>query len=290
MMSIDRPFYRRPFFWAVSAPPLLATLVFFVGPLLLLFYVSFMSPSSTQLFSNHATFDNYAQSLTDSFMLLTIKRTLGVTAAVLGVCLVLGYPVALVVARMTPRRRLITMMVLLFPLMISNVVRAYGWLEILGHDGLINLVLVKLGVIEFPLRMINTFQAVVIGLLTILLPYMIISIANSLTAIDRSLHEAAESLGANPLRTFWHVTWPLSSPGVASGLMLVFFLTLSAYVTIALLGGVRYKLLVSAVFDAVSTLQWPQAAALSFILLALALIAGALIQLVLRPNRVQGRG
>ncbi len=125
--------------------------------------------------------------------------------------------------------------------MISNVVRAYGWLEILGHDGLIKLVLVKLGVIDFPLRIINTFQAVVIGLLTILLPYMIISIANSLTAIDRSLHEAAESLGANPLRTFWHVTWPLSSPGVASGLMLVFFLTLSAYVTIALLGGVRYR-------------------------------------------------
>jgi len=67
-MSIDRPFYRRPFFWAVSAPPLLATLVFFVGPLLLLFYVSFMSSSSTQLFGNHATFDNYPRTLTDTFM------------------------------------------------------------------------------------------------------------------------------------------------------------------------------------------------------------------------------
>ncbi|MDE2608487.1 MAG: ABC transporter permease subunit, partial [Burkholderiales bacterium] len=97
-------------------------------------------------------------------------------------------------------------------------------------------------------------------------------------------------LGANPWRAFWQVTWPLSSPGVASGMMLVFFLTLSAYVTIALLGGVQYKLLVSAVFDAVSTLQWPQAAALSFILLALALAAGAVIQLLLRPHRVQGRG
>ncbi|MBU6492649.1 MAG: ABC transporter permease [Burkholderiales bacterium] len=289
-MRVARPFYRRPFFWAVAAPPLLATLVCFVAPLLLLFYVSFMAPSSTQLFSHHATLANYVQSLSDRYMLLLIRRTLGVTAAVLGVCLLLGYPVALVLARMRPRRRLVTMMVLLFPLMISNVVRAYGWLEILGRNGVVNLVLVKLGWIRVPLRIVDTFEAVVIALLTILLPYMIISIANSLTAIDASLHEAAESLGANPWRAFWQVTWPLSSPGVASGMMLVFFLTLSAYVTIALLGGVQYKLLVSAVFDAVSTLQWPQAAALSFILLALALAAGAVIQLLLRPHRVQGKG
>jgi putative spermidine/putrescine transport system permease protein len=283
-------FYRSPFFWSVSAPPLLAVLVCFVIPLLLLFYISFMTPSDTQLFGNHATLSNYVQAMTDSYILLTVRRTLAVTAAVLGACLVLGYPVALVVARMAPRRRLIAMMALLFPLMISNVVRAYGWLAILGRDGVLNVILVKLGLVSAPLRIVDTFQAVVIGLVTILLPYMIISIANSLAAIDRSLHEAAESLGAGPLRTFWHVTWPLSSPGVAAGLLLVFFLSLSAYVTIALLGGSRYKLLVSAVFDAVGTLQWPQAASLSFILLVVALVCGALIQLVLRPQRVQGSG
>lgn len=283
-----RPFYRRPFFWAVAVPPLAGLIVCFVAPLVLLLYVSFMTPSDTHLFGSEATLGNYVQSLGDRYVLLTIRRTLAVSAAVLGCCLLLGYPVAIVVARMPPRRRLVAMMVLLFPLMISNVVRAYGWLAILGSGGVINVVLLKLNLIAAPLRIVDTFQAVVIGLLTILLPYMIISIANSLATIDRSLHEAAESLGADPWRRFWLVTWPLSSPGVAAGLLLVFFLSLSAYVTIALLGGSRYKLLVSAVFDAVSTLQWPQAAALSFLLLALALLLGALIQAAVRPHRIHG--
>ena len=117
---------------------------------------------------------------------------------------------------------------------------------------------------------------------------MIISVANSLAAIDRSYEEAAQSLGAGPFRTFLHITLPLSTPGVAAGLSLVFFLTLSAYVTITLLGGPRFKLLVSLVYDSVSTLQWPRAAALSFILLALALGFGAVLQAILRPQRVQG--
>ena len=168
--------------------------------------------------------------------------------------------------------------------------RAYGWLAILGREGVINVSLTAMGMIPFPLRMLNTFEAVVLALLTILLPYMIISVANTLAAIDPAYEEAAQSLGAGPVRTFIHVTFPLSSPGVASGLSLVFFLTLSAYVTITLLGGPRYKLLVSLVYDAVGTLQWPKAAALSFILLAIALAVGALIQAVLRPQRVQGRG
>ena len=119
---------------------------------------------------------------------------------------------------------------------------------------------------------------------------MIISIANTLVQIDRVYGEAAHSLGASPLRTFIHVTWPLSSPGVAAGLMLSFFLMLSAYITIALLGGPRYKLLVSMIYDSVVAFQWPKAAAIAFILLALALFGALIIQLVLRPQRVRGKG
>jgi putative spermidine/putrescine transport system permease protein len=265
-------------------------LALFVAPLLFLFYVSFMSPSQSELFAHVATLQNYVEVFTDEFYLLIIQRTLLAGAAILAACLLLGYPVAMVVARMSPRWRLMMLMVLLFPLMVSNVVRAYGWLTILGREGVINAALMQLGWIPFPLRMLNSFEAVVLGLLTILLPYMIISIANSLAQIDKSYEEAAQSLGAGPIRTFLHVTWPLSSPGVAAGLALVFFLTLSAYVTITLLGGPRYKLLVSLVYDSVTTLQWPRAAALSFVLLAIALAVGAAIQAVLRPQRVQGRG
>jgi putative spermidine/putrescine transport system permease protein len=126
---------------------------------------------------------------------------------------------------------------------------------------------------------------VVIGLLTILLPYMIISITNALVAIEPSYAEAAQSLGAGPLRTFLRVTLPLSSPGIASGCLLVFLLTLSAYVTVTVLGGPQTKMLVSLVYDSVVAFQWPRAASLAFVLLAIALAVSALILLVVRPGR-----
>jgi putative spermidine/putrescine transport system permease protein len=117
---------------------------------------------------------------------------------------------------------------------------------------------------------------------------MVISIANTLAALDRRYAEAAQALGASPWRTFVHVTLPLSAPGVASGTLLVFLLTLSAYVTITLLGGPRSKLLVSLIYDSVTAFQWPRAAALAVVLLALALAFTGLLLALLRPARVQG--
>jgi putative spermidine/putrescine transport system permease protein len=188
------------------------------------------------------------------------------------------------------RRRMIVMLLLLFPLMVSNVVRAYGWVALLGRRGVINTGLRDLGVIDVPLDLLYNTEAVVVGLMTILLPYMVITIANTLSALDRRYGEAAQALGAGPVRTFLHVTLPLSTPGVASGMLLVFLLTLSAYVTITLLGGPRSKLLVSMVYDSVVGFQWPRAAALAFILLVLALALTGVILAVLRPNRIQGTG
>jgi putative spermidine/putrescine transport system permease protein len=167
-------------------------------------------------------------------------------------------------------------------------VRAYGWVAILGRRGVVNTALQQAGVIDFPMVLLFTPEAVVMGLLTILLPYMVISIANALATLDPRYEEAAASLGAGPIRSFIHVVFPLSAPGVASGALLVFLLTLSAYVTITLLGGPRSKLLVSLVYDSVVAFQWPQAAALAFVLLALALATCGLILAVLRPGRVQG--
>jgi len=228
--------------------------------------------------------------LSDSFYQLIIMRTLMVSAVVVGLSILIGYPAALFVARLSPRGRLMMLMLLMLPLMISNVVRAYGWVAILGRRGIVNGSLQEMGLITRPLSMMYGIEAIALGLLTVLLPYVIISIANTVTQIDKVYGEAAHSLGASPWRTFINVTWPLSSPGVAAGLMLSFFLMLSAYVTIALLGGPRYKLLVSMIYDSVVAFQWPKAAAIAFILLAIALLGALLIQLVLRPQRVRGKG
>jgi putative spermidine/putrescine transport system permease protein len=185
---------------------------------------------------------------------------------------------------------MLALLVLLFPLMVSNVVRAYGWVALLERRGVVNTTLRDLRIIDAPLDLLYTTSAVVVALMTILLPYMVISIANTLAALDRRYEEAAQALGAGPVRTFLHVTLPLSTPGIASGTLLVFLLTLSAYVTITLLGGPRSKLLVSLIYDNVTAFQWPRAAALAFVLLALALAFTGLLLALLRPGRVQGVG
>ena len=275
---------------ALLAPPLAMILLFFVAPVLYLFWVSLHEASPSELYGTALTLQNYATVLGDSFYLGIIRRTLGVAAVILGLSLLIGYPVAYFVALLPQRRRMLVLLLLLFPLMVSNVVRAYGWVAILGRRGVLNTGLAGLGLIDAPLDLLYTVPAVVVGLMTILLPYMVISIANALTSLDRSYEEAAQALGAGPFRTFLHVTLPLSTPGVASGTLLVLLLTLSAYVTITLLGGPRSKLLVSMIYDGVTAFQWPHAAALAFILLALALALTALILAVLRPGRVQGIG
>ena len=276
--------------WMLVLPPLAITLLLFVGPLAYLFWVSLHEASSSELYGHALTVRNYVDVIGDSFYLAIIRRTLGVAAAILGCCLLIGYPVAYFVALQPARRRMLVLLLLLFPLMVSNVVRAYGWVAILGRRGVVNTAIRELGLVDAPLDLLYSTEAVVIGLMTILLPYMVISIANTLSALDRSFEEAAQSLGAGPVRTFLHVTLPLSSPGVASGTLLVFLLTLSAYVTITLLGGPRSKLLVSMIYDGVTAFQWPHAAAVAFVLLALALALTALILAVLRPWRVQGMG
>lgn len=274
--------------WAVAAPPVALLAMFFVVPLAYLLYISFMTNSQAALYDALPTLNNYLDIASDPFYRLIIERTLLTTLTVLGASLLLGYPVAFYASRLTPSGRVIMLMAMMFPLMVSNVVRAYGWVSLLGRSGVVNVVMSSLVAGHRPVQMLYSFSAVALGLLTIMLPFMIVSITNSLTAIDRRYIEAAESLGASPWRAFLNVTLPLSRPGVTSGLMLVTFLTLSAYVTIALLGGPRFKLLVSLVFDSTATARWPRAAALSFVLLFLAIVIAVVLQFILRPRRTGG--
>jgi putative spermidine/putrescine transport system permease protein len=271
-------------------PPVLFFLAFFVGPLVYLFAVSLHVVSPTELYGDRLTLDNYLRLAGDPFYLTIVKRTLLTGLVVSGLALLLGYPVALLMAHLPARRRSLALMLLLFPLMVSNVVRAYGWIAILGRRGVVNNLLRDAGLLGPPLPLLYSVESVAVGLLTILLPYMIICLVNALLTVDRSLEEAAQSLGAGPWRTFLHVTLPLTTPGIASGLLLVFLLTLSAYVTVQLLGGPQSKMLVSLVYDAVMSFVWPRAAALAFVLLGASLALSTLMLRGLRPQRVQGKG
>lgn len=276
--------------WFLLAPPLALLLLFFVVPVVYLFWVSLHAGSTSELYGASLTLRNYGDIVGDPFYLTIVRRTLGIAAVILGLCLLIGYPVAYFVALLPIRRRMVAILLLLFPLMVSNVVRAYGWVALLERRGVVNTTLHDMRLIDAPLDLLYTPSAVVVALMTILLPYMVISIANTLASLDRRYLEAAQALGASPVRTFLHVTLPLSTPGIASGTLLVFLLTLSAYVTITLVGGPRSKLLVSLIYDSVTAFQWPRAAALAFVLLALALAFTGVMLALLRPGRVQGSG
>ena len=139
---------------ALLVPPLALVFFFFVVPLAHLFYASFLEPSQSELFGSGLTLSNYTSVLSDSFYHLIIMRTVLVSAVVVGLSILIGYPAALFVARLSPRGRLVMLMLLMLPLMVSNVVRAYGWVTILGRRGIVNGSLHGFGMIERPLSLL----------------------------------------------------------------------------------------------------------------------------------------
>ncbi len=278
---------RRWVIVQMLAPTTLALLVFFVLPLLWLFRSSFDRGLDSGVIESAFTLENYQEFLTDRFYLQELLRTLRLGVVITILTLIATYPLALFLARTRSRWRGVLVALAIAPLLTSTVVRTYGWLVILGNDGLVNGALLRLGLIDQPLRLINDEIGVVIGLVEILMPYMALGLLSGFGRIDPSLEEAAMSLGASTLRTFWRVTLPLSLPGIATGVLLVFVLTISSFVTPQLLGGGRVFLMATEIYDqATYTLDWPFAAAISFLLLALFGVVIAIYTRILR--RLEG--
>jgi ABC-type spermidine/putrescine transport system permease subunit I len=258
-----------PFDWRRIVPLLL------VAPLLLYMLAFYALPVVSMLLRSVAeptwTLSNYAALPGDTVFLKTFWNTLYTAIIVTLGTLLLGYPVALALARAKRSAPLILVIVLL-PFWTSILVRSYAWMVLLGRHGLMNEALLASGLIDRPLRVLNTSLAVQIGMVHILLPYMILPIANALRQIDPSLARAASGLGATPWRTFRQVTLPLSVPGAAAGTLLVFVLSLGFYITPAMLGGPRDITLSMLIAQQVDQLNWAYAACLSTVLLATALL------------------
>ncbi len=204
----------------------------------------------------------------------TLRTALVVT---LGTML-LGYPVALALSRLRRGAATVVLIVVLLPFWTSVLVRSYAWMVLLGRHGVINELLIGAGLIDAPLRLLNTSLAVHVAMIHILLPYMILPIASVLRQIDSALPRAAAGLGAPPWRVFLQIVLPLSLPGVAAGTLLVFVLSLGFYITPALVGGPRDLMLSMLIAQQVDLLNWPYAACLSAALLAVTLLLIAAFQ------------
>ncbi len=232
------------------------------------------------------TLENYIRFFSTPIYITLFFKSLKTAVLVTGLLLMAGYPVAYTLARFGGRYRTTLLLLLLVPFWTSYLIRSFAWLPLLGKQGLLNAVLMRLGVLGEPSGafLYNDF-AVHVGLAYIFLPFMIIPIYLVLERLDPSLEEAAADQGASPIQTFWRVTLPLSLPGVSAGCILVFMNVLGAYVTPKLLGGpsgIMYGNAVADQFSAVFNL--PFGATLAFILVASVLLFIALISALTRTG------
>lgn len=229
--------------------------------------------------------DQFERAVFDDLYTGVLVDSLEIAAIVMVISLVLAYPVALWMRQAGRIGLALGLFCLMLPFWTSVLVRTYAWMVLLGRNGIINRTLIEHGVITAPLPLLHNLAGVLIGMVHVLLPYLVLPIYAALLRIDPSLQQAAEGLGAPRWRVFLRVTLPLSMPGVVAGCALVFTISLGFFITPALLGGGQVIMIANLIEEQVRQfLDWPFAAALSTILLAVTLIAyGALMRLAGGP-------
>jgi putative spermidine/putrescine transport system permease protein len=238
--------------------------VFFLAPLILLFFISLHTDTSMAHFGS----TQYAKFLLDPFSLKVLGSTLWLGVEVTALCLLLGFPLAWLYVRVPSWLQGTLILIVLLPLLTSVVVRTFAWIVILGRQGIVNTMLLNLGLIDAPLRLLYTEGGVVVALAQVQMPLMVLPLITALSRIDPNLADASSALGAGYWRTFWKVTLPLTLPGIIAGCLLTYAAALSAFITQTLIGGGQMLFMPMYLYQQASTLQnWPFAAAISFIFL-----------------------
>ena len=252
--------------WLLSAPAFVLFACLLLVPLLLTTVLSFQVFDQMTGVKNAFTLTHYAAILGDSYYLGIFWRTFWVSGLVTLICMVIGAPEAYVLSRMRSPWRSILLLVVLAPLLVSVVVRAFGWSMLLGPHGLVNQAIRWAGMP--PLRILYTEAAVVIALVHVMLPFMVIPVWTSLQKLDPGVENAALSLRASHFTTLRRVILPQVLPGILSGSLIVFGLSASAFAIPGLLGGRRLKMVATVVYDEyLHELNWPLGAAIALILL-----------------------
>lgn len=262
--------------------------LFFFLPLMLILVYSFYRFSDGQVIKV-LTLENYVRALSQSMYYRIFLKSLWYGVVVTLVALAIGYPCAHFLARTTFRRKDLLFMGLIVPFWTTIVVRTYAWKILLGSKGVVNYVLLSTGLVDEPVRLLYTQTAVFFGLIHVFLPFMILPLFGSIEKIDQSLEEAAMDLGAGRLRTFLRVNLPLSLPGINSGCLLVFILTVGSYVTPELLGGPREIMIANVIQrEYYESFNWPFGFSLAVLLLLAVLTLAILYNRLFKLERLGG--
>ena len=268
--------------------------VFFFLPFLILLYISFVDmgndihpfkplwdPDTGVLklkYENYGTiFRNEGGALFDTLYVESYARSIWYALCTALLCLFIGYPFAYFIARSAPSVRPALLLMVMLPFWTSFLLRVYAWKGILADQGVVNQVLMLLGIIDQPILMLYTNVSMLVGMTYVYLPFMVLPLYANLVKMDVRLLEAAYDLGASPLKAFWLVTVPLSKAGIIAGFMLVFIPSLGEFVIPSLLGGPENLMIGRVVWDEMFTSNnWPRATALAVVMIAVIVVPLAL--------------
>jgi putative spermidine/putrescine transport system permease protein len=268
--------------WLV-APALIFLFVFFALPLVDNGQRSFV------VGDNQWSLANYNKLFFDRYYLGVLGQTIGLSVVVSAICLVLGYPLAYYLVRYAGRWRSLIIFLLVAPLLTSIIMRTFGWRVIFARRGMLNNFLIETGLIDTPIHFLNGPISVIVGLVHVLVPFMVLSIASVLQGINPRLEESAQILGAGRTRTFLLVTLPLSLDGIGTGTILVFMLTCGSFVTLLLLGGGSIHTLPLLIYQQFNTTRdLSLASAMSNVMLVIALICLYIQLRFIRRKGVKG--
>ncbi len=254
--------------WLLLSPVILWAIAFVIAPAIIMLVYSFARRGTLGGVVLAFTLENYA-SVLDPVYLQIVIRSIFYAAITTTLCLAAGYPVAYLIGRADPRWRNLLLMAVMVPFWTSFLIRTYAWVTILKSEGLLNSLLIQMQLISQPLEMLYTPGAVVLGLVYTFLPFMILPIYSSVEKLDGALIEAALDLGAGPMRAFSRVIVPLTTPGIAAGVLLVFVPSLGIYAVNDILGGGRVDMIGNIIENQFkgNARNWPFGAALGTTLL-----------------------
>jgi putative spermidine/putrescine transport system permease protein/spermidine/putrescine transport system permease protein len=271
--------------FGLSSPALLIVLVILLIPTGWLFFVSFLGADGSY------SLENYERMINRKSYARIFQTTFQVSLLTTGLCILIGYPLAYFMSQLPTKWANLCLITVLLPFWTSLLVRTYAWLVLLQRQGLINEWGMTLGLWQEPLRLVHNMNGTVIGMVHIMLPFLILPVYGGMRAINRDYLKAAANLGASPARAFWTVFFPLSTPGLFAGALMVFILCLGFFVTPAILGGGRVILVSMQIVSNIELfVNWGAASALGVVLLVLTMMVLWVASRFVRLEQMTGGG
>lgn len=283
-LRLDERLERLKLF-GLSSPAILLILVVLVLPVGWLFYVSFIGANGS------FSLENYERMITRKSYARIFQTTFEISFLTTGLCILIGYPLAYFISQLPNRIANLCLITVLLPFWTSLLVRTYAWLVLLQKRGLINDWAISLGLWEEPIKIVHNMTGTLIGMVHIMLPFLILPVYGAMKAIDRDYMKAAANLGASPKRAFWTVFFPLTTPGLFAGSLMVFILCLGFFVTPAVLGGGKVIMVSMKIVSNIELfVNWGAASALGVVLLVLTVCILWIASRFLNLERLAGGG